>query len=682
MPHGLGGSKKAAKTGAKSLAPKGPVGITKPPIRRLARSYTMTRTQAYGFVRTVGTNVAIKPDLKAELPKFTFVKAQRLSFLDRSVEDETGKLVKSETFGSRYRSTWGAQDELLSTASVRNLINGLLNGRTRTQIPKEEWELFRTLVDCLSALRIPTKYSGFSTAKEVMQHPTEKGEGFFSKEAVFGPHGTYDSARVKYVGDAVRLSQANGASAVEQLRAAARAAIEFSLNYFTAPITASNVQPFSTKKGVSHDDESLLDQISARESIKDLYVAFGGDLRALEPPPGEDEVEETPEQSLSRVWQRDLPITTADPFPFAPPSPRRERRKSDKTQAEPKSSVKLSSGGAVNATGFGASLFSAPSTQASSSSTTSAFGVTSSSSGKTQAPTKSKMQALGQGPVIVGMVRIPPLVLPVPPPTATKSRSLLDDVLTGISVGASSVRKRSRSAEDELEPPSRYKRVRGEDLQESLQEDMEEYLGESPVDLGDAFGIDDLEPLFPSLEPSAPAWEDEDLMQDLTQDLFLPSAPLEEDEDLMQDVIEPSAPPFEYDDPMAEFLGSDGFAPENEEYLQSVFEPSAPPLEDADLLEAMFPSVPTTPLSTDAAMTDTESLLAQMPPVPTHTPAWDEFTSVEESAMKMVNPVGDATGEMMGESLMSAGTAGVDAGLAATEEVGATVSDAALLLLA
>lgn len=221
-----------------------------------------------------------------------------------------------------------------------------MNKREKSEIPKEHRQLYNELIDLCSSLRIPTKFSGFATSKGVMQHPTAEGSGFFSTKKVDGPHGSYDVERVKYIGEAVMLSKAAGESLSDQARAMVRAAIEFSLNYFTAPITAKNVQPFSTKKGVSTTDESLLEQIKSRERIKDIYVKLGGKLRTLE---SEDDtvVEEPEDESLTRDWQRDLKITTKDPYPFAPPSPRREQKPKKTTTSVPDTKLPVGSGSLV-----------------------------------------------------------------------------------------------------------------------------------------------------------------------------------------------------------------------------------------------------------------------------------------------------------------------------------------------
>jgi hypothetical protein len=324
--------------------------IKKPTITRV-RTY-IKRGEAWTAIRTLGQTIGTTSDVKIDLPKIVYHKDMRDKFFSRVFDD--GVMVKNSIHDGRYRTSWGEQDKLLSTASVRNLILGLVNKRKKSKIPKEHRQLYNELIDLCSSLRIPTKFSGFATSKGVMQHPTAEGSGFFSTKKVDGPHGSYDVERVKYIGEAVRLSKEANESLSDQARAMVRAAIEFSLNYFTAPITAKNVQPFSTKKGVSTTDESLLEQIKSRERIKDIYVKLGGKLRTLE---SEDDtvVEEPEDESLTRDWQRDLKITTKDPFPFAQPSPRRERRAKKTTTSVPDTKLPVGSGSVVLSKPFSSS---------------------------------------------------------------------------------------------------------------------------------------------------------------------------------------------------------------------------------------------------------------------------------------------------------------------------------------
>jgi hypothetical protein len=108
----------------------------------------------------------------------------------------------------------------------------------------------------------------------------------------------------------------NGGDLLAVARAACRAAIEFTLNYFTAPATASNVLGFSRRAGVDVQDVELQEQVGGRERMKEIYVELGGVLRPAA-------LGETPEQAMARVW----PGPPADNLLIEmPPSPRRRPR--------------------------------------------------------------------------------------------------------------------------------------------------------------------------------------------------------------------------------------------------------------------------------------------------------------------------------------------------------------------
>lgn len=298
--------------------------------RRTKSSSEMTRGDAYKVFRSFGTGYAAQTGLSP--PQLPVPDGLRTGFLDRALDESTGKLVvKKATFGSRYRSTWDAQDELFSTASTRSFIEGLLGNKSKKSFDSDLWETWTEAVDLFSRLRIPTKYSGFATSKGVMQHPTGE-EGFFSSVTTSSAHSTMDTERVKYIARRKKAAQDAGMSLDEQLKLAARSAIEFTLNHFTAPITASDVQPFTPKAGIAHTDTELLAQIAARDRLKELYVELGGSLRDLDG-------EETHEEALARPWQTVPGITVDEPYPVAPPSPLRKaskkKRRLDEDLSEP-----------------------------------------------------------------------------------------------------------------------------------------------------------------------------------------------------------------------------------------------------------------------------------------------------------------------------------------------------------
>ena len=107
-------------------------------------------------------------------------------------------------------------------------------------------------------------------------------------------------------------------TAVDVARAGLRAAIEFTLNYFTAPVTAENVFEYSRRTGERLSPENI-DQLRARERMKALYQSIGGRLR-------DAPTDETALQSLLRSW---LGLPADGVVIQQPPSPLRDADGSD-----------------------------------------------------------------------------------------------------------------------------------------------------------------------------------------------------------------------------------------------------------------------------------------------------------------------------------------------------------------
>lgn len=576
--------------------------IKKPKIKRV-RTY-VKRGQAWGAIRSLGESIGSMTDLDINLPKIQFPKDMRVKFFSR-VFDESGDLVKNSILDGRYRSTWAEQDELLSTATVRNLIQGLLNERKESEITKEERELYELLIDLCSALRIPTRYSGFSTSKVVMQHPTAVGSGFFSDKNVDGPHGRYDSDRVKYIGEAVKLSQEANESIDDQVRTMMRAAIEFSLNYFTAPITAINVQPFSTKKGIKTTDESLLKQIASREQIKDIYVKLGGELRNLESEDGKV-VEEPEDESLTRKWQRDLKITSQDPFPFAPPSPLRKISKKKDPPPTPDTKVPVGSGSVVPSNPFGSILSNLALQQTTPSGSTSQVVQGSFSS-----------NTLMQNTITVGIQPMPNLNLGLVQPMTV--RLPIGDVLPIANQTAQQSRKRQRDSS------------RSDDSANKVLRSVQTHLHDS-VNGEEAFGDGVFDPHLLGIEPSgsdlgAFDWNGSEEFGFNPNELYDPYLnPLD---------YRPSAPPLE------EFEQNDSnwFTSDLDESGSNMFDPNGIGSNDLDavddFVEHDYPRVEANifPGQTQVQMESTgmdmgiepfpgmefeDPILLQLPEVPTH----------------------------------------------------------------
>ena len=222
------------------------------------------------------------------------------------------KKLTSKKFGGMYRRTQAGADELVSTSTVREFLNGIIEHRGFIgQIKGKKWRSFERSMENLSKIRIPTKYSGYSLEAGYMQHPTSRGLfGSWKKKPSARQHRKLDMARSDYVLKAMSKALDADKTFDEVTREGVRAAIEFTLNTFTAPVAAENVQPFSEVADMPLDDMEIQNQMLAREQMKAAYILLGGRLR--------DEIPgETAAGSLRRRWEQ------GDINVVQPPSPRR-----------------------------------------------------------------------------------------------------------------------------------------------------------------------------------------------------------------------------------------------------------------------------------------------------------------------------------------------------------------------
>lgn len=187
---------------------------------------------------------------------------------------DVGNSEFQRTFGRRYRDVHQAQDELISTSSVREMIKGAIKPGSLS--PAKEAELEKVF-ELMSQLRFPTKWTGFSLKHDVMQHPTADGGGLFGVSSkTMARHNELDLQRRNEVAAAMQDAASNrNASAETIANAGMRAAIEFSLNEFIAPASAKDVRPFSLAPNRGRDKE-IVQQVAAREELKVILVRLGG----------------------------------------------------------------------------------------------------------------------------------------------------------------------------------------------------------------------------------------------------------------------------------------------------------------------------------------------------------------------------------------------------------------------
>lgn len=247
---------------------------TKKGVRRISTRPPTYSTLAKQF-ELIGKKLAALPGGKASLtlkPGDGY-KPSRVSKLLGNAQDINDKRSR-EKHDDAYRSIHPGQDELVSTASVRQIMKGLSSSGKLSSDQQEELE---EVFELLSKLRFPTKWTGFSLDNnDVMQHPTSAGSGLFADpHDTVRRHNELDRARAGEVAEAclaaLKEPKATAHSVVE---ATMRAAIGFSLNEFIAPATASNVRPFSLARGRDRDRE-VFEQVAAREKLKPIGERLG-----------------------------------------------------------------------------------------------------------------------------------------------------------------------------------------------------------------------------------------------------------------------------------------------------------------------------------------------------------------------------------------------------------------------
>ena len=263
------------------------------------------------WARKFGETVGKSIKLTDPWPKFEMTKGIKEDAFKSLLSGETVK--DKEKFGSSFRGLGPDMDEFFSTATAREFVTGLLGDKKWSEYTKVEQAYMGELVDLISAIRAPTRYVGYSVSGEIMQHPTSRPQAYFEDPYLTASkHSELDNARRDYIQRAAEKAIEGGEGAREIVLSAGRAAIEFTLNNFMAPSSASTVHPFSKMKGLKVTEEKILEQVRWREFLKDFYVdVLGGKLRPLTGP-------EKDEESLVRAWYRQ-----ASDYPSLPPSPRR-----------------------------------------------------------------------------------------------------------------------------------------------------------------------------------------------------------------------------------------------------------------------------------------------------------------------------------------------------------------------
>lgn len=184
---------------------------------------------------------------------------------------------KKEQFGKRYRKLLDKHDELVSTSTVREVMTAVIDEikNKNIQLNQSEINKLNLLFNEISRVRFPTHFSGYSLNGDHMQHPTVVNKAYFANPTnTAARHSGLDLARKEAVVAAMEEAVNPNATAADIAHAGIREAIAFTLNEFTAPITASDVKPFSRVSN-THDSQ-LMDQVEAREQLKRTFRNLGG----------------------------------------------------------------------------------------------------------------------------------------------------------------------------------------------------------------------------------------------------------------------------------------------------------------------------------------------------------------------------------------------------------------------
>lgn len=172
-------------------------------------------------------------------------------------------------FAEAYRSANLGQDELMSTQTVFSIFSGM--GQELPSRSAEHKTLAKETFRQLSLTRLPTEFSGYNyrdgMVEEIMQHPTSPLTLTYSSNGK--NHGRQDLLRRTVVIDALKseLASANTDNPISAILEANVAAAKHTLNNFTAPAAAENMQIQRTLTS-----SQIKEFTDLREAIKQLDV--------------------------------------------------------------------------------------------------------------------------------------------------------------------------------------------------------------------------------------------------------------------------------------------------------------------------------------------------------------------------------------------------------------------------
>lgn len=222
----------------------------------------------------VGEKLAELP-VGEDLPELKAGKGYREDKLEKVLSDEV--LAKSApAFGRAFRDVQPNMDEIVSTASFRELSRGMLLGKKK--MPADKRKRLRRSLNEVSKLRLPTASSGMATKERTFQHPTNEEEAVFAANSGSGKtHAELDLRRRAEVVEGMERALAMpGATANSVLREGMSSAIGFELNEFTGPASATSMDGRTREKAVKRRRE----QTAERDHLKPIHRAYGGKQEA------------------------------------------------------------------------------------------------------------------------------------------------------------------------------------------------------------------------------------------------------------------------------------------------------------------------------------------------------------------------------------------------------------------
>jgi hypothetical protein len=220
----------------------------------------------------------------------------------RAIFREVLESGDASRFGTRYREAFANTDEQVSTASARELLFGVVRGVTPSLLRltsderKHLTDVMMSVYDAISRVRMPTRMTGYNYAVtgERLQHPMGAEAGMWGFAAGTGStHSVLDRSRREYVYRVMRRTYSLTGSFSASSQWGAIAAMQFSLNAFVAPSTASDQDAYGARSSDEKDQ-----QLSWRDAIKALAVRLGAAQAASDP---------TIDDNRSRDWGHRLP---------------------------------------------------------------------------------------------------------------------------------------------------------------------------------------------------------------------------------------------------------------------------------------------------------------------------------------------------------------------------------------